>query len=91
MNAADDGTRTRGLCVTTTGPQALQDNLQDARGLPNAAQYQIVGWAFLGKTALNATLFSSLFRFMNFRSSARRRFPLQFDLIVINGGTDEIF
>src|SRR6266404_4393825 len=28
---------------------------------------------------------------MYFRSSTRRRFPLQFDLIVINGGTDEIF
>src|SRR5438876_400999 len=27
---------------------------------------------------------------MYFRSSTRRRFPLQFDLIVINGGTDEI-
>jgi hypothetical protein len=35
--------------------------------------------------------FSSLFTFMYFRSSTRRRFPLQFDLIVINGGTDEIF
>jgi hypothetical protein len=51
----------------------------------------VVDWEFLGKTALNATLFSSLFPFMYFRSSARRRFPLQFDLIVINGGTDEIF
>src|SRR5882762_7397764 len=28
---------------------------------------------------------------MYFRSSTRRRFPLQFDLIVIYGGTDEIF
>src|SRR5258707_7158584 len=28
---------------------------------------------------------------MYFRSSTRRRFPLQFHLIVINGGTDEIF
>jgi hypothetical protein len=28
---------------------------------------------------------------MYFRSSARGRFPLQFDLIVINGGTDEVF
>src|SRR5216684_428667 len=28
---------------------------------------------------------------MYFRSSTRRRFPLQFDLIVIDGGTDEIF
>src|SRR5260370_28168142 len=28
---------------------------------------------------------------MYFCSSTRRRFPLQFDLIVINGGTDEIF
>src|SRR5437773_1104893 len=28
---------------------------------------------------------------MYFRSSTRRRFPLQFALIVINGGTDEIF
>src|SRR6266481_2772172 len=28
---------------------------------------------------------------MYFRSSTRRRFPLQFDLIVINGGTDKIF
>src|ERR1700732_4397794 len=28
---------------------------------------------------------------MKFRSSTRRRFPLQFDLIVINSGTDEIF
>src|SRR6202035_1825855 len=27
---------------------------------------------------------------MYFRSSARRRFPLQFDLIVLDGGTDEI-
>ena len=34
---------------------------------------------------------SSVFTFMYFRSSTRRRFPLQFDLIVINGGTDEIF
>jgi integrase len=34
---------------------------------------------------------SSLFTFMYFRSSTRGRFPLQFDLIVINGGTDEIF
>ena len=32
---------------------------------------------------------SSLFTFMYFHS--RRPFPLQFDLIVINGGTDEIF
>src|SRR5260370_26504250 len=28
---------------------------------------------------------------MYFCSSTRRRFPFQFDLIVINGGTDEIF
>ncbi len=28
---------------------------------------------------------------MYFRSSARRRFALQFDLIVINGGTDKLF
>src|SRR5216684_2947126 len=28
---------------------------------------------------------------MYFRSSTRRRFPLQFDLIVVNGGTNEIF
>src|SRR6266404_4304041 len=28
---------------------------------------------------------------MDFSSSTRRRFPLRFDLIVINGGTDEIF
>src|SRR3977135_3337883 len=28
---------------------------------------------------------------MYFRSSTRRRFPLQFDLIVINGGMDENF
>src|SRR4029077_10783931 len=34
---------------------------------------------------------SRLFTFMYFRSSTRRRFPLQFDLIVINGGADEIF
>ena len=32
-----------------------------------------------------------LLTFMYFRSSTQRRFPLQFDLIVINGGTDEIF
>jgi hypothetical protein len=32
----------------------------------------------------------SLFTFMYLRTSNRRRFPLQFDLIVINGGTDEI-
>ncbi len=51
----------------------------------------VVGWEVLGKTALNAALFSSLFPFMYFRSNARRRFPLQFDLIVINGGADEIF
>jgi hypothetical protein len=31
------------------------------------------------------------FHFVYFRSSTRRRFPLQFDLIVINGGTDKIF
>ena len=34
---------------------------------------------------------SLLFTFMYFRSSTGRRFPLQFELIVINGGTDEIF
>jgi hypothetical protein len=33
----------------------------------------------------------SLFAFTDFRSSTRRRFPLQFDLIVLDGGTDEIF
>ena len=33
---------------------------------------------------------SSLFPFMYFRSSTRTFFPLQFDLIVINGGTDKI-
>jgi len=38
-----------------------------------------------------ASEFSSFFTFMYFRSSTRRRFPLQFDLIVINGGTYEIF
>jgi hypothetical protein len=32
----------------------------------------------------------SLLTFMYFRTSNRRRFPLQFDLIVVNGGTDEI-
>jgi hypothetical protein len=35
-------------------------------------------------------LVSSLFTFMYFRSSTRRGFPLQFDLIVLNGGADEI-
>jgi hypothetical protein len=40
--------------------------------------------------AMNAAALSRL-TFMYFRSSARRRFPLQFDLIVINGVTDEIF
>jgi hypothetical protein len=39
----------------------------------------------IGKKAV-----SLLPTFMYFRSSTRRRFPLQFDLIVINGGTDEI-
>ena len=34
---------------------------------------------------------SSLFAFMYLRSSARWRLALQFDLIVINSGTDEIF
>ena len=34
---------------------------------------------------------SSLFTFSDFRSSDRRRFALQLHLIVINGGTDEIF
>jgi hypothetical protein len=34
---------------------------------------------------------SSLFTSMYFRSSTRRRFPLQSALIVINGGMDEIF
>jgi transposase len=33
---------------------------------------------------------SCLFTFVYFRSSTRRRFLHQFDLIVINGGTDEI-
>ena len=32
---------------------------------------------------------SSLFAFMYSRSSTRRGFPIQFNLIVINGGTDE--
>jgi len=32
----------------------------------------------------------SLSPFMYFRSSVRTCFPLQFDLIVINGGTDKI-
>jgi hypothetical protein len=39
----------------------------------------------IGKKAV-----SLLPTFMYFRSSTRRRFPLQFDLIVINGGPDEI-
>jgi hypothetical protein len=34
---------------------------------------------------------SCLFTFVYFRASTRRRFLLQFDLIVINSGTDEIF
>jgi len=34
---------------------------------------------------------SCLFTFVYFRSSTRRRFLLQFYLIVINSGTDEIF
>src|SRR6202167_4501483 len=33
---------------------------------------------------------SSLSTFTNFRSSTGRRFPLQFDLVVLNGGTDEV-
>ena len=37
-----------------------------------------------------AAAVSSFFTFMYFRSRARRRFPLQFDPIVVNGGTDEI-
>jgi hypothetical protein len=74
---------TRGLC-RDSGPQAYSQTQRKSY-----KTYQIVGWVvgweFLGKTALNAS------RFMNFRSSAGRRFPLQFNLIVINGGTDEIF
>src|ERR1700730_4246199 len=45
------------------------------------------GWRNGAPTAV----VSSLFTFMYLRSNTRRRFPLQFDLIVINGGTDEIF
>jgi len=45
------------------------------------------GWCNGAPTAV----VSSLFTFMCFRSSTRRRLPLQFDLIVINRGTDEIF
>jgi hypothetical protein len=33
----------------------------------------------------------SLFTAMYFRTSTRGRFPLHFDPIVINGGTDESF
>src|SRR5207244_6840354 len=36
-------------------------------------------------------LASCLFTFVQFRSSTRRRFLPQFDLIVIDSGTDEIF
>jgi hypothetical protein len=43
------------------------------------------------EAALSAALFSSLFIFMYFRSSACGRFLLQFDLIVISGGPDDIF
>ena len=45
------------------------------------------GWHYGAPTAV----ISSLFAFMYFRSSTRRPFPLQFDLIEINRGTDEIF
>lgn len=43
------------------------------------------------QSAREKTGVSSLFNFMYFRSSTRRRPLLQFDLIVINGGTDEIY
>src|SRR5262249_36010081 len=49
------------------------------------------------RTRLSATIgekkaiASCLFTFAYFRSSTRRRFPLRFDLIVIDGGADEIF
>jgi len=45
----------------------------------------------LQRELVRKAVVSLLFTFMYFRSSTRRRFPLQFDLIVINGGTDEIF
>ncbi len=37
------------------------------------------------------TVVSSPFTFVCFRSCTRRRFSLRFDLIEIDGGTDEIF
>ena len=43
------------------------------------------------QSAGEETVVLSLFDSMYFRSSTRRRLLLQFDLIVINGGTDEIF
>jgi hypothetical protein len=41
--------------------------------------------------AASSTSVSQLLTFTGFDASARRRFPLQPGLIVINGGTDEIF
>jgi 1,4-alpha-glucan branching enzyme len=58
---------------------------------PRKIQDLIIYELHVGSLGFPSVVVSSLFIFMYFRSNTRRRFPLQFDLIVINGGTDETF
>ena len=48
-------------------------------------------WKGIGAIRQPVPAVSSLFSSMCFRSSARRRLPLHFGLVVIHGGTHEIF
>jgi len=65
---------------------------QEGRGLEKTIQpHQAPLSGSPAKRISEKSIVSLLFTFMYFRSTTRRRFLLQFDPIVINGGADEIF
>ena len=62
-------------------------------GIQNGFSFPVAGLRQFSKRiqGFRPTIGNVFFAFVYFRSSTRRRFLLQFDLIVINSGTDEIF
>ena len=86
----DDETHGR----TKTGP--LQHEPEQGDDGERSPRYEMLSpsqrrWSAGWRNGAPTAALSSLFTFMYFRASTRRRFPLQFDLIVINGGMDKIF
>ena len=77
-----------GLCFERAWLQARRKYLKIKRGFWQP-QDAFSKFAAPGKTP--DAVVSSLHAFMCFRSSTRKRFPLQFDLIVINGGSHKTF